>query len=436
MSRLVFLLSVLLTAASGNALFAKERPNVILILADDFGYECVRANGGESYNTPNLDQLAKTGIRFTSCHVQPLCTPTRVQLMTGKSNIRNYLNFGKLIRSEQTFGHRFKEAGYTTGICGKWQLGQEVDAPQHFGFDEACLWQHTRRPPRYANPGLEYNGKEKDFSNGEYGPDLVQQFALDFISRHKEKPFFLYYPMMLTHSPYQPTPDSANWDPTTVGEKVKDNKKHFGDMVQYMDKLIGKLMAHLESQQLRDNTLILFVGDNGTGRGLESRFEGRNYPGGKGTTTLRGTHVPLIANWPAVITSPSVNNDLISSVDFLPTLCEVAQTNSPQGIDGISFYPQLTGKPSSPREWIYSWYSPRQGNDKTIREFAFDHRFKLYQNGNFFDLEKDIEEKQPLSGSELTGDAKQAKERLQKALDQYVNARPKELEQGEASKQK
>jgi arylsulfatase A len=348
--------------------------------------------------------------------------------MTGKSNIRNYLNFGKLIRSEQTFAHRFKEAGYTTGICGKWQLGQEVDAPQHFGFDEACLWQHTRRPPRYANPGLEYNGKEKDFSNGEYGPDLVQQFALDFISRHKEKPFFLYYPMMLTHSPYQPTPDSVNWDPTAIGEKVKDNKKHFGDMVQYMDKLIGNLVVHLESQRLRDNTLILFVGDNGTGRGLDSRFEGRNYPGGKGTTTQRGTHVPMIANWPAVITTPAVNNDLISSVDFLPTLCEVAQTATPQGLDGISFYPQLTGKPSSPREWIYSWYSPRQGNDKTIREFAFDHRFKLYRNGNYFDLEKDVEEKRPLSESELTVDAKQTKERLQKALDQYAGARPSELE--------
>jgi arylsulfatase A len=428
MLRFFLTLSVVLFALSGSVLFAKERPNVILILADDFGYECVRANGGESYNTPNLDQLAKTGIRFTSCHVQPLCTPTRVQLMTGKSNIRNYLNFGKLIRSEQTFAHRFKEAGYTTGICGKWQLGQEVDGPQHFGFDEACLWQHTRRPPRYANPGLEYNGREKDFSNGEYGPDLVQQFALDFISRHKEKPFFLYYPMMLTHSPYQPTPDSVNWDPTAIGEKVKDNKKHFGDMVQYMDKLIGNLVVHLESQRLRDNTLILFVGDNGTGRGLDSRFEGRNYPGGKGTTTQRGTHVPMIANWPAVITTPAVNNDLISSVDFLPTLCEVAQTATPQGLDGISFYPQLTGKPSSPREWIYSWYSPRQGNDKTIREFAFDHRFKLYRNGNYFDLEKDVEEKRPLSESELTVDAKQTKERLQKALDQYAGARPSELE--------
>lgn len=428
MSRLVFLLSFLLLAVSGSALFAKERPNVILILADDFGYECVRANGGESYNTPNLDQLAKTGIRFTSCHVQPLCTPTRVQLMTGKSNIRNYLNFGKLIRSEQTFAHRFKEAGYSTAICGKWQLGQEVDAPQHFGFDEACLWQHTRRPPRYANPGLEYNGKEKDFSNGEYGPDLVQQFALDFISRQKEKPFFLYYPMMLTHSPYQPTPDSVNWDPTAIGEKVKDNKKHFGDMVQYMDKLIGNLVAHLESQRLRDNTLILFVGDNGTGRGIDSRFEGRNYPGGKGTTTVRGTHVPMIANWPAAITTPSVNDDLISSVDFLPTLCEVAQTAMPQRLDGISFYPQLTGKPPSPREWIYTWYSPRQGNDKTIREFAFDHRFKLYRNGNFFDLEKDMEEKRPLSESDLTGDAKKTREQLQKVLDQFANARPSELE--------
>jgi len=126
-------------------------------MADDFGYECVTANGGESYQTPNLDRLAAEGVRFEQCHVQPLCTPTRVQLMTGLYNVRNYLNFGTLPRSETTFAHLMKKVGYATAICGKWQLGREKDAPQHFGFDEALLWQQTRRPPRYANPGLERN---------------------------------------------------------------------------------------------------------------------------------------------------------------------------------------------------------------------------------------------------------------------------------------
>jgi len=205
------------------------RPNIILIMADDFGYECVTANGGQSYRTPTLDRLAAGGMRFEQCHVQPLCTPTRVQLMTGLYNVRNYVNFGTLPRSQTTFANLLKKAGYVTGICGKWQLGQETDAPRHFGFDESCLWQHARRPPRYANPGLEHNGKELNFTKGEYGPTLVNDFALDFITRHKAEPFFLYYPMILTHDPFQPTPDSADWDPRALGEKVNNDKKHFAE---------------------------------------------------------------------------------------------------------------------------------------------------------------------------------------------------------------
>ncbi|NJM55553.1 MAG: sulfatase-like hydrolase/transferase [Verrucomicrobiae bacterium] len=242
---------------------AASRPNVILIMADDFGYECVTANGGQSYRTPNLDRLAAAGMRFEQCHVQPLCTPTRVQLMTGRYNIRNYLNFGTLMRSETTFGNLLKQAGYATGICGKWQLGHETDAPQHFGFDESYLWQHTRRPPRYANPGLEHNGVEKEFPGGSYGPALVNDFALDFVTRHKDGPFFLYYPMILTHDPFQPTPDSADWDPAAQGEGVNKNVKHFADMVAYMDKMIGRLDAKLGELGIRDNTLLLFIGATG-----------------------------------------------------------------------------------------------------------------------------------------------------------------------------
>ncbi len=208
----------LLAQAEAGLHAAPARPNIVLIMADDFGYECVTANGGQSYQTPNLDRLAAAGMRFEHCHVQPLCTPTRVQLMTGLYNVRNYLRFGTLVRTEATFARLLKDAGYATGICGKWQLGKETDSPQHFGFDESCLWQHTRRPPRYANAGLEYNGVEKNFPEGAYGPALVNDFALDFITRHKDKPFFLYYPMILTHGPFQPTPDSPDWDPTAKDE--------------------------------------------------------------------------------------------------------------------------------------------------------------------------------------------------------------------------
>lgn len=407
---------------------AVSKPNIILIMADDFGYECVTANGGESYRTPNLDRLAAAGVRFEQCHVQPLCTPTRVQLMTGRYNIRNYVNFGTLLRSETTFAQLIKKAGYATGICGKWQLGHEVDSPKHFGFDESFLWQHTRRPPRYANPGLEINGVEKDFSNGEYGPSLVNDFALDFVTRHKDGPFFLYYPMLLTHAPFQPTPDSPDWDPKAVGEKVNDRKENFAGNVAYMDKMVGRLDAKLAELGIRDNTLVIFLGDNGTGGGVVSRFKGADYKGGKGSTSCHGTHVPLIASWPAVIKKGCVSSDLVSSTDFLPTLCEAAGVTVPENVDGVSFLSQLRGQKGTPREWLYTWYSPRMKADLTVRECAFDHGYKLYRDGKFFDLSNDPLEEKPLQISALQGTASAAAAKLAGALEKFKNARPAELD--------
>ena len=409
--------------------FAAERPNVILIMVDDFGYECITANGGESYQTPNIDKLAASGVRFENCHVQPLCTPTRVQLMTGRYNVRNYINFGTLLRTETTFGHLMKGAGYATGICGKWQLGGEVDSPQHFGFEESCLWQQTRRPPRYANPGLEYNGVEKDFTHGEYGPTLVNDFALNFITQHKEKPFFLYYPMILTHNPFQPTPDSADWDPTISSENKQQSPKHFAEMTAYMDKLVGSVVAKLEELHIRDNTLILFLGDNGTNTSITSRFKGANYKGGKGSTTANGTHVPLIVSWPAVMKQGRVSDDLVSSTDFLPTICAAAGVSVPATVDGVSFLPQLKGDAGTPRDWLYTWYSPRQSKDMTVRECTFDHHFKLYRSGQFYDLGTDAAEKQDLATAALSNEAATAKAKLQAALDRFKDARPAELDQ-------
>jgi len=422
------ILGALLTVAAQTAQAAASKPNIILIMADDFGYECVTANGGQSYQTPHLDRLAARGMRFEHCHVLPLCTPTRVQLMTGMYNVRNYLRFGTLMRSETTFAHLLKKAGYATGICGKWQLGREADAPQHFGFDEALLWQHTRRPPRYANPGLEHNGVEKDFSNGEYGPKLVNDFALDFVARHKDKPFFLYYPMILTHDPFQPTPDSANWDPKAVGENVNKNVKHFADMTAYMDKMIGRLDAKLGELGIRDNTLLMFIGDNGTHKSVTSRFNGADYQGGKGTTTRSGHHVPFIASWPAAMKEGRVNRDLISAADFLPTICEAAGASVPGNVDGVSFLPQLRGERGAPREWLYIWYSPRQRLDLTVREFVFNHGYKLYRTGEFYDLTADPFEEKPLTVASLTGAAAKGAKKLQGVLDQFKDARPVELD--------
>ena len=350
--------------------------------------------------------------------------------MTGRYNVRNYSMFGLLDSREVTFGQLLKDAGYATCIAGKWQLGQDPELPKTTGFDEHCLWQHLRRPPRYANPGLEINGVRKDYTHGEYGPDLVNDYALDFVTRKKNGPFFLYYPMILTHAPFQPTPDSPDWDPKAIGEAVNAKPAHFGDMVAYMDKLVGKLIAKLDELGIRDNTLVLFVGDNGTGKGIRSRMGEKVVQGGKGTTTEAGMHVPLVASWPAAISTPTVCSDLVDTTDFLPTLLDAAKVPPPSGLtlDGRSFLPQLRGQKGQPREWIYSWYSPRLLPDTsmTARECAFDHRYKLYRTGEFYDLDKDLREEQPLKVASLEGPAAAAAKRLGAVLDQFAKVRPPE----------
>jgi arylsulfatase A len=407
---------------------AAERPNVILILADDLGYECIGADGGTSYKTPVLDKLAVGGVRFTQCYVQPLCTPTRSQLMTGIYNVRNYVQFGYMDPATRTFGNLFKEAGYATCMAGKWQLGRELEQPKKFGFDEYCLWQHTRRPDRYKNPGLEINGRQVDYTQGEYGPDIVSAYAIDFVRRNKDKPFFLYYPMMLTHAPYDPTPDSPDYNGSgrARAPRATGVNPHFADMVEYMDKLIGKLVASLDELGLRDNTLILFLGDNGTGAGTRAMMGNQVVVGGKGKTLATGMHVPLIASWPGRIASGKVCQDLVDSTDFLPTICAAAGIKVPADpkIDGRSFLPQLRGEMGTPREWYYCWFS-RQGDFG--EEFAANQRYKLYRSGAFHDVVKDPDEKRPLKTDSLDGEAAAVAKTLQSALDQYKDARPSNL---------
>ena len=416
-------LAALLLAPLSAIQAAPPRPNVVLILIDDFGYECVTADGGESYKTPVMDKLAATGVLFEQCHVQPLCTPTRVQLMTGLSNRRNYTHFAHLDPTQKTFGNVLKQAGYATCIAGKWQLGNGFDGPAHFGFDEYCLWQLTRRPGRYKNPGLEINGTLHDYQRNEYGPDIVSDYALVFIARKKDVPCFLYYPMMLTHEPYDATPDSPDYAESISGKNQKP-LGHFPDMVAYTDKLIGKVVAKLEELHLRDNTLLLILGDNGTGRGTPSKFRGRNVLGGKGTTTAWGTHVPLIGNWPGHFASGKVYPDLIDATDFLPTICAATDTPVPAelNVDGVSFLPQLRGEKGTPRAWLYAWYNP-SGGAKAKAEFAHDAQFKLYSDGRFYAVDQDDLERSPL-GAALDGQAQAAKARLQAALQHFAGPRP------------
>ncbi|HUG93742.1 MAG TPA: sulfatase-like hydrolase/transferase, partial [Planctomycetaceae bacterium] len=245
--------------------------------------------------------------------------------------------------------------------------------------------------------------------------------------RHRETPFLLYYPMILTHSPYQPTPDSPAWDPRATGERVNNRPKHFSDMVAYTDKMVGNVVAALERHGLRERTLILFTGDNGTGRGITSRMGDRLVPGGKGSSRYNGIHVPLVASWPGVVPPGQVSRDLVDTTDFLPTICEAAGVRVPDdpALDGRSFLPQLKGEPGRPREWIYCWYA-RNGGAAAQHEFAMNQRFKLYRDGRFFDLERDRDEQQPLHAAALAGEASAAHGLLRGALEQFRDARPAE----------
>ena len=394
-------------------------------MADDLGYECITVNGGSSYSTPNLDKLAETGVRFTNCYATPLCTPTRVQLMTAQYNVRNYTVFGELHRSERTFGNLFRDAGYATGIFGKWQLGRDWSLPAHFGFDTYCLWQLMRRPPRYANPGLEINGERIDFIDGEYGPDLILKHALDFIETNKEQPFFLYYPMILPHDPFQPPPGTPDWDPKRTGEQY-DNVKHFADMVAHMDTIVGRVIEKLEETGLQKNTLVIFTADNGTSPRITSIFNGESYRGGKGTTTAAGMHVPLIVNFPGTIQSGLVCSDLIDSTDFLPTICEAAGIAIPNDwmMDGISFYPQLFGLAGITRNWIYSWYlGQRREGEETV--FVYNKQYKLYADGRLFDIIGDRREQTPINMNQRSTEQQAAAAVLQGVLDQFDGIRAK-----------
>tara|TARA_Y100000766_G_scaffold282162_1_gene294928 strand:+ start:53 stop:1426 length:1374 start_codon:yes stop_codon:yes gene_type:complete len=371
-STLTILAGLLLGAFTAQA---NDQPNIILIMADDMGYEALSSNGSESCKSPNLDKLAAKGVRFTNCFSNPICTPSRAKLMTGQYNVRNYVKFGWLDREQTTFAHQLKAAGYATAIAGKWQLGRDKDSPQHFGFEQSCLWQHTRSgrsnedgkniDRRFVNPQLEFNGVEKDFTNGEYGPQVCTDFICDFIDKNKKKPFLVYYPMILTHCPFDPTPDSTDWDPKRLGSTTykgdrNDPQRHFRDMVAYADKAVGQIVSQLGKSGVRDNTLIIFTGDNGTDTPIVTPWNGKKVLGGKGTMSDTGTRVPLIVNWPAGIRKAGrVVDDLVEFTDVFPTICEVTTAKLPKNHpgDGASIVPVLRNQAGArKKDWVYIWY--------------------------------------------------------------------------------
>ncbi len=424
---------------SRSSLVAAERPNIVLIMADDLGLECLQCYGGTSYQTRRLDQLAAEGLRFTHAYSQPLCTPTRVQLMTGRYNHRNWISFGILDPQAKTFGHLLRDAGYRTCITGKWQL-QSYDPPDFpnaarrrgigmkvtdAGFEEHCLfhsWHTEDKGSRYANPTYYRNGK-LEHADGKYGPDISVDFALDFMQRHRDEPMFVYYPMSLPHWPMVPTPDSEEWaDPA---QRLDESTDYFPDMVAYMDKVVGRFVDGIDKLGLKDNTLVLFYGDNGTDRRITSKLGDKDVQGGKATPAQTGIRVPLIARWPAAIKGGRTSSDLIDASDFLPTLAELAGTQIPKDWqhDGVSFAPQFKDQSGTKRDLAFFWYDPRPGWDKkrySRHIFALDHNYKLFSDGRFFDIRGEGVREVALDPDELSAEAKAARTKLQRVIDQTM----------------
>ncbi|MDZ7722245.1 MAG: sulfatase-like hydrolase/transferase [candidate division KSB1 bacterium] len=374
----------------------------------------------------NWNKLAGTGIQFMHCYSQPLCTPSRVQIMTGQYNFRNYTGWGTLDLHQRTFGDVMKKGGYATCLSGKWQLKGDLNAPQKAGFDEYCFWNigsgfAAIKGSRYANPTIYQNGKKLKNLENKYGPDVFCEFATRFITKHRNDPFFVYYPMVLPHRPFRPTPDSLINSENT-GASERSSNQNFADMVAYVDKIVGCIVDKLDTLGIRENTLILFTTDNGTHEQIVSKLGKVSIRGGKGQTTDAGTRVPLIANWKGHTPEGMISNDLVDFTDFLPTVAELGDIplSTVIPIDGVSFFPQLLGKQENPREWVFCSFNPKKSgySNKEIR-FARDQRWKLYDSGQLFDIKNDPLESHPVSKNNQTPKATSARQKLQKALASY-----------------
>lgn len=385
-----------------------EKPNIILIYSDDVGLGDIHCCGGP-FKTPHIDELAAGGTRFANCYSTPLCGPSRCQTLTGRYPFRTGLNSNHSDNAispdrEVMIPSVMKKAGYATASIGKW--GQICLGPREWGFDEHLVFPGSGRYWRDQTETYNVNGTDKDLPAGKYLPDIMHDFAVDFITRHKDGPFFIYYPMSHLHGPIVPTPDS---------QPGADKDRLYADNIEYMDKLVGKLVAGLDSLKLRNKTLILFTGDNGTARFGEetATVDGRKISGMKGTMLEGGSRVPLIANWPGTTPADKVNHDLVDFSDFLATFAQLGGAPLPAGVtlDSHSFASQIEGKKGNPREWVYVELN---GNS-----YARDARYKLTNKGELFDLKNAPWEEIPVPSDSKDESGLASRTKLQSILDTH-----------------
>ena len=400
-----------LMLSSANLPAQERKPNVVLIVADDLGWADVGAHRqSKDVKTPHIDALAAAGVRFTSGYVSgPVCSPTRAGLLTGRYQQRFGFEqnprgpqeeavFG-LPLDEVTLPQSLKQAGYVTGMVGKWHLGTRDDMrPPKRGFDEffgflggAHRYMDNDEPAVKDKNAIRRG--DEPVGEKEYLTDAFTREAVSFIERHKDKPFFLYLPYNAPHSPMQVPQEYLSRFPDEKDEK----RRAFLAMMASMDDGIGRIMATLREQKLEEDTLVIFFSDNGGptpgNASLNTPFRGT-----KGSTFEGGVRVPFMMAWKGRLPAGKVEDRMIVQLDLFPTILALAGAELPQGkpIDGKDLLPYLTGQKDGPVHEALFWrFGPRRG----IRAGDWKLQWNAQQSPALYDLAQDPGESKDLASA-------------------------------------
>lgn len=378
-----------------------EKPNVVIVLADDQGWGDLSLHGNTNLHTPNIDSLAKTGAMFERFFVCPVCSPTRAEFLTGRYHSRGGVfststGGERLDLDEKTIAQTFQAAGYATGAFGKWHNGMQYPYhPNGRGFDEyygfcSGHWGH------YFSPILEHNGKRVRGKG--YVTDDFTNHALKFMeeSQQKKKPFFCYLPYCIPHSPMQvPEEFFKKFNGTVLEKRHRDPQQEDVPktraalaMCENIDWNVGRVLKKLDIMDIADNTIVIYFSDNGPN---SSRWNGR-MKGRKGSTDEGGVRVPFVIKWPKAIDPGIKISRIAGAIDLLPTLADLAgiPVKSDNPLDGISLKPLLTGaKVQWPDRMIFS----RWRDKVSVRT----QQFRLDNNGQLFDMTQDPEQRRNIA---------------------------------------
>lgn len=422
-----YLLLFCLSAVSGFAQKAKPGtpPNIIIILADDLGWSELGSYGNRFNETPNLDRLAAGGMRFTQAYATaPVCTPTRIALMTGQHparvGITDYLDAKDdkfLSPNYLTINELVKKKGYHTGLIGKWHLtgdyGRKRGEPAKHGWDEViCSETGYIANGDYFHPYF-FMPEVAAKLEGEYLTDRLNREAVDFIKRSSGKPFFLYLSHYAVHTKLVGKPDKVAKYQQKIGAGTKQNNPQLAAMLESIDDGVGQIVKALEEAGLRENTLILFTSDNGGELNVTTNGPLR---GGKSELYEGGIREAFIASWPAQIKAGAVSAQVVNTLDIYPTLLDIAAVKPPtdQVLDGVSFASTLKGNAKPQSRTLY-WHYPlpkphflggrsagaiRSGDFKLI-EYFDTGQIELFNLANDLGEKTDLSEKEPAKRARL-----------------------------------